>query len=93
MGGTTPAQGANLLLMRTATPAAGGACTKLCTDASFSSGTESKFDKNLTECQCAGTGGPVTQASCEAYCAPLGIPASKALLSGNNKCVCDGTSL
>lgn len=70
----------------------GGACNSLCTDAKFTGGTESKFQQNVTECQCAGTGGNVAKTACEAYCAPLGIAAAKSFLSGTDKCVCDGTS-
>lgn len=73
----------------------GSGCGGLCKTAGFADGTESKFDGNITECQCTGTGGAVTKASCEAYCAPFGVGADKAFLTTevapDDKCVCDGT--
>lgn len=73
----------------------GDGCNGLCTGAKFASGKATDFGGGVVECVCEGTGGSVAKSACEAYCAPLGVPAAKAFLSENktpnDKCVCDGT--
>lgn len=72
----------------------GGKCTSLCTDAKFTSGTQTDFGGGLVECVCAGAG--VAKTACETYCVTFTVSADKALLSmdkiANDKCVCDGTT-
>lgn len=73
------------------TPAGGGACGDLCASSGFNGGTELDYG-SVVECQCEGGGGTIAQADCTAYCADLGVSAPNALLSGTDKCVCDGTA-
>lgn len=73
----------------------GDGCNGLCTSSKFASGKATDFGGGVVECVCEGTGGNVAKAACEAYCAPLGVPAAKSFVSENkapnDKCVCDGT--
>ncbi len=73
----------------------GDGCSSLCTGAGLSGGTATTFGGDVTECVCTGTGKGIAKSACEAYCAPLNVPAAKSFLSTNanpdDKCVCDGT--
>jgi len=73
----------------------GDGCNGLCTASKFASGKATDFGGGVVECVCEGTGGTVAKTACEAYCAPLGVPAAKSFVSENkapnDKCVCDGT--
>jgi hypothetical protein len=74
----------------------GGKCTSLCTDAKFTSGTQTDFGGGLVECLCAGAGTGVAKAACETYCVAFKVSADNALLGmdniANDKCACDGTT-
>lgn len=70
----------------------GGPCNGLCTASGFTAGgTETDFKNGLVECQCAGTDGTVQKVDCENYCSTYGVPPADSLLSGTDKCACDGT--
>ena len=73
----------------------GDGCNGLCTASKFASGKATDFGGGVVECVCEGSGGSVAKPACEAYCAPLGVPAGKSFVSENkapnDKCVCDGT--
>lgn len=71
----------------------GGACATLCTDAGWDGGLEEHFSGGIVECTCEGAGAALSQQACTDYCDPHGVPAEYAYLSGDGKCVCDGTQL
>lgn len=70
----------------------GGPCNGLCTASGFTAGgVETDFKNGLVECQCTGTDGNVAKVDCENYCSTYGVAPMESLLSGTDKCACDGT--
>lgn len=67
-------------------------CVGLCTDAGYDDGEETDFDNGLIECQCEGSGDAIAQDDCNAYCADVAVEGADPILSGTDKCVCDGTT-
>lgn len=76
-------------------PTGAAGCAGLCTDASYSGGTEEDYG-DVIECVCEGSGDGLSQEACAAYCSDFGISAENSLLSTHlepdDKCVCDGTA-
>lgn len=69
----------------------GGKCSQLCASGGFSGGKQTDFGGGLVECQCAGTGSGIQKTACETYCSAFNVSPANSLLSGTDKCACDGT--
>jgi hypothetical protein len=73
------------------TPTGASGCGDLCIGAGYDDGTETVYGE-VVECQCEGAGDAIAQDECAEYCAAYDVAAENALLSGSDKCVCDGTA-